>query len=555
MPNSPSKSHRGPNISQIISDKILKLIAYQLDVSTSDPADIISAAQLHKDKINWTHIGNSCNIQKHLARKHFNEVIKPRYESAGSIMDTSDRSEFTMFIATLLSNRCYPSAEILARFAPTSGRKYSRVILRRAFHNVKKCRMLRDCYANLGYTFNDLLSNTNDQEQHKSINASDDGSLRLSFLTDANLTNNYAATEGEQGNLFQQKNIPPLLGPRAASSSGFSSAMMPWASMNHPKFMSSSLPSLSTKHQYINRQVDGGSPQGFTVLANLSGSPVPQYTVDVSYNVMRSLPIAPLQQQPIRNIMPAYPLSYGASALANTSSLELSLEHDIECNVIAKDTGSSYNTLHANTMPIFGDSGGYCSSTFSSWESNDQPCTMSSAPSPHNSCSTLPSLQAQATWTKPPIPITPNQIADLSYTLDMPIASAYSTSASSSTSVCNSDYLTNNSSTLPTFDLKTPTQDEATYDILHQPISEEPKEGTWSPHDNSSIRYDPHYTALAHQNYTELSSVSSDIFMNLSCAKCNTPECIQEDKKIHSNTGIVINDPFSLNEDKTSAFV
>lgn len=137
MPSLTGKSHRGPNISQVTSDKILMLMAHQLGVPSSDPVAIISAAQAHKDQIDWARIGNSCNIQKQLARKHFNEVIKPRYESSGSIMDITDRSEFTMFIASLLSSRCYPSAEVLAKFAPTSGRKYSRVILRRAFHNIR----------------------------------------------------------------------------------------------------------------------------------------------------------------------------------------------------------------------------------------------------------------------------------------------------------------------------------------------------------------------------------------------------------------------------------
>lgn len=555
MHSSARKSHRGPNISQVISDKILELIAQQLEISASNPADIISAAQLHKDKINWAYIGNNCNIKRHLVRKHFNEVIRPRYESAGSIMDANDRSEFTAFIASLLSNRRYPSAEVLAQFNPTSGRKYSRVILRRAFHNIKKCRMLRDCYETLGYTFNDLLVPANKQGQYNFINSNsaEDGPLRLSLLTSIN--DKYSNTETDKSNLLQRREMPLPAGPRAVSSSSLSNTTMTRGLMNYPKFISTSLPSLSTMTSYTNRAVPEGSPQRFTVLANLSGSPTSQYNIDPSYNVMRSLPIAPVQQQHPGSVMSLHPLSPGTPALATASSLESGLEQDPECSATRKDVTPVYNEIHADTMPIFGDSGGYYSSTCSSWESNDLQGTMSSAPSPLNSYSTLPSLHAQATWTKPPIPVTPNQIIDPFHTLETHAATIYSTSASSSTSLCILDYPIRRSTSLPTSNNMTSIHEEITHSTLRHTIHEETKEGTLLSQENSGTKSELPHTMLAQQNYTELSSISSDIFLNLPRTKCNTPECIQEDKKAHSTAGIVINDPFSLNEDQTAAFV
>lgn len=572
MPGPTGKSHRGPNISQVTSDKILLLMAHQLGVSSSDPVAIISAAQAHKDQIDWAHIGNSCCIQKQLARKHFNEVIKPRYESSGSIMDVSDRSEFTMFIASLLSSRCYPSADVLARFAPTSGRRYSRVILRRAFHNVKKCRILKDHYTNLGYTFNDLLQNSQiyEQEQLKAATSSENGSFQPSFF--AGTSNKY--TDADQSSLLQRRDVPLPAGPRAASSSGSSNLLVPKASMKYPKFMSSSLPSLSSNATYAGSAVSQGSSQGFTVLANLSDSPLPQYNIDSSYNVMRSIPIAPIQQQqqPVvangqqywafnsaqaHGGMSPCLLSHGGLPMpATASSSELGLEQDPECIVAKKDGLPLYSDVHANTMPIFGDSGGYCSSTFSSWESNDQLGTMSSAPSPFNSCSTLPCIQGQgqSPWTRPPIPVTPNQIMDHSYTPDAHTINVHSASASASASVCSLDFPIHPAS-LTTSDHNLSAQEEVTHDTYQQGPLGENGEAAWTPQNRGGIKSDLAYPEFVQQNYTELSSISSDIFAILPPTKCDTPEGILDVKEARSNADIVINDPFSLNEDRITTFV
>lgn len=567
MPSLTGKSHRGPNISQVTSDKILMLMAHQLGVPSSDPVAIISAAQAHKDQIDWARIGNSCNIQKQLARKHFNEVIKPRYESSGSIMDITDRSEFTMFIASLLSSRCYPSAEVLAKFAPTSGRKYSRVILRRAFHNIKKCRMLKDCYTNLGYTFNDLLLQSSqicEQEQFKIITPSDDV-LQPSLF--AGTSNKYTGADTDQQDqtcLLQRRDLPLPTGPRAASSSSSSSLLMPKLSLNYPKFMSSSLPSLSTKATYSGSLSSKNPSQSFTVLANLSDSPLPQYSIDSSYNVMRSIPIAPLpqpqsqhpltadgQQYWVPNPAQAHGsvssnlLSRGVPGLATTSSLELGLEQDPDYIVTKTDRTPVYGEVHGNTMPIFGDSGGYYSSTFSSWESNDQPAAISSAPSPFSSHSALPCMPAQAAWTKPPpIPVTPNQVVD-----HFRAASVYSASASasSSASVCSLDFPVHPASLLAS-GTRTPTQEEMACGTQWTASSGDNGEG--------GVKSEQmFYSQFTQQNYTELSSVSSDIFSNLPFVKFDTSEGIPEDKEACSSAGIVVNDPFSLNEDPTPSYL
>ncbi|TNJ26292.1 hypothetical protein GMRT_13328 [Giardia muris] len=150
------RTHRGPNMSREKSDAILQLVAEQLRIEDINPVRVIAAAQSSRTHINWDDIARQCGITKQLARKHFNEVIKPRYEKSGAALDPNDRIEFVQFITGLLMSRKYPSSEVLSSFRPTSGRVYSRVIIRRAFHNLKKSRQIQDCCKTLGYDFNKI---------------------------------------------------------------------------------------------------------------------------------------------------------------------------------------------------------------------------------------------------------------------------------------------------------------------------------------------------------------------------------------------------------------
>lgn len=153
---SQKRSHRGPNMSREKSDAILQLVAEQLRIEDINPVRVIAAAQSSRTHINWDDIARQCGITKQLARKHFNEVIKPRYEKSGAALDPNDRTEFVQFITGLLMSRKYPSSEVLSSFRPTSGRVYSRVIIRRAFHNLKKSRQIQNCCKTLGYDFNKI---------------------------------------------------------------------------------------------------------------------------------------------------------------------------------------------------------------------------------------------------------------------------------------------------------------------------------------------------------------------------------------------------------------
>jgi len=151
-----ARAHRGSSLPAEKSREIVIRVARQLDESPNDMQTLMRAADSRRDMINWEDVAYHTGLSKTLCRKHFNEVVRPRYEHAGSSMSANDKADFREYIKGLLLAKIYPSTLHLLSFSPASGSVYSHIIIRRCFHNLKKSKTFQKLYQELGYSFTDL---------------------------------------------------------------------------------------------------------------------------------------------------------------------------------------------------------------------------------------------------------------------------------------------------------------------------------------------------------------------------------------------------------------
>lgn len=125
--------------------------SYRNVENTHYQGDLTPQAKLHKvidsgRTIDWTAVAAAVGMDSKICRKHFHEVIVPQmYECR---LDPGDRYALIMHIIKGLSNGVEIDASYLKQFVPPSGKTYNSVVLRRAFHNLKRCKEVKSFIAN-----------------------------------------------------------------------------------------------------------------------------------------------------------------------------------------------------------------------------------------------------------------------------------------------------------------------------------------------------------------------------------------------------------------------